>query len=64
MRPRDQGTEEVAVSKTTNEAPAGRRRGYLQGIVSNTFKDGVGLNIGTPNSLAPTIPETVYSCSS
>ena len=36
-------------------------RAFLQGIVSNTFKDGVGLNIGTPNSLAPTIPETVYS---
>src|ERR1700731_1085226 len=32
-------------------------RAFLQGIVSNTFKDGVGLNIGTPNSLAPTIPE-------
>ena len=36
-------------------------RAFLQDIVSNTFKDGVGLNIGTPNSLAPTIPETVYS---
>src|SRR6516165_2507287 len=36
-------------------------RAFLQGIVSNTFKDGVGLNIGTPNPLAPTIPETVYS---
>src|SRR6476620_6489790 len=36
-------------------------RAFLQHIVSNTFKDGVGLNIGTPNSLAPTIPETVYS---
>src|SRR6185312_4852811 len=36
-------------------------RAFLQGIVSNTFKDGVGLNIGSPNSLAPTIPETVYS---
>src|SRR5271155_294992 len=37
-------------------------RAFLQGIVSNTFtSDGVGLNIGTPNPLAPTIPETVYS---
>ncbi len=40
----------------------GLDRAFLQGIVSNTFtKDGVGLNIGTPNPLAPTIPETVYS---
>src|SRR5690349_1603724 len=36
-------------------------RAFLKDIVSNTFKDGVGLNIGNPNSLAPTIPETVYS---
>src|SRR5579863_1283853 len=37
-------------------------RAFLQGIVSNTFtKDGVALNIGEPNSLAPTIPESVYS---
>ena len=27
-------------------------RAFLQGIVSNTFKDGVGLNIGSPNSPA------------
>ncbi|HXL64020.1 MAG TPA: ammonia channel protein, partial [Xanthobacteraceae bacterium] len=39
----------------------GLDRAFLQGIVSNTFKDGVAQNIGTPNSLAPTIPETVYS---
>src|SRR5579862_4760052 len=40
----------------------GLDRAFLQGIVSNTFnKDGVGLNIGSPNPLAPTIPETVYS---
>ena len=40
----------------------GLDRAFLQGIVSNTFNaDGVGLNIGTPNPLAPTIPETVYS---
>jgi ammonium transporter, Amt family len=37
-------------------------RAFLQGILSNTFnKDGVALNIGNPNPLAPTIPETVYS---
>jgi Amt family ammonium transporter len=36
-------------------------RAFLQNIVSNTFKAGVAQNIGTPNSLAPTIPETVYS---
>jgi len=36
-------------------------RAFLQGIVSNTFKDGVALNIGAPNPLAPTIPESVYS---
>ena len=39
----------------------GLDRAFLQGIVSNTFKAGVAQNIGTPNSLAPTIPETVYS---
>src|SRR6204780_932942 len=39
----------------------GLDRAFLQGIISNTFKDGVAQNIGTPNSLAPTIPETVYS---
>jgi Amt family ammonium transporter len=39
----------------------GLDRAFLQGIVSNTFKDGFAQNIGTPNSLAPTIPETVYS---
>src|ERR1700733_74829 len=39
----------------------GLDRAFLQGIVSNTFKDGVAQNIGTPNPLAPTIPETVYS---
>ncbi len=36
-------------------------RAFLQNIVSNTFKAGVAQNIGTPNPLAPTIPETVYS---
>jgi Amt family ammonium transporter len=36
-------------------------RAFLQHIVSNTFKAGVAQNIGTPNPLAPTIPETVYS---
>jgi ammonium transporter, Amt family len=36
-------------------------RALLQNIVSNTFKAGVAQNIGTPNPLAPTIPETVYS---
>jgi ammonium transporter, Amt family len=36
-------------------------RVLLQNIVSNTFKAGVAQNIGTPNPLAPTIPETVYS---
>ncbi len=39
----------------------GLDRAFLQNIVSNTFKAGVAQNIGTPNSLAPTIPETVYS---
>jgi ammonium transporter, Amt family len=39
----------------------GLDRAFLQGIVSNTFKDGIAQNIGTPNPLAPTIPETVYS---
>jgi ammonium transporter, Amt family len=40
----------------------GLDRAFLQGIVSNTFNSaGVGLNIGTPNPLAPTIPESVYS---
>jgi Amt family ammonium transporter len=39
----------------------GLDRAFLQGMVSNTFKDGVAQNIGTPNSLAPTIPESVYS---
>jgi ammonium transporter, Amt family len=40
----------------------GLDRAFLQGIVSNTYdKAGVARNIGTPNPLAPTIPETVYS---
>ncbi len=40
----------------------GLDRAFLQGIVSNTFNSaGIGLNIGNPNPLAPTIPESVYS---
>jgi Amt family ammonium transporter len=40
----------------------GLDRAGLQNIISNTFNSaGVAQNIGTPNSLAPTIPETVYS---
>jgi len=40
----------------------GLDRAFMQNIVSNTFnKDGIAQNIGTPNPLAPTIPETVYS---
>jgi ammonium transporter, Amt family len=35
----------------------GLSRAFLQGIVSDTAK-----GIGNPNSLAPTIPETVYMC--
>jgi Amt family ammonium transporter len=35
----------------------GVSRAFLQGIFSDTAK-----GIGTPNSLAPTIPETVYIC--
>src|SRR5262249_44096359 len=35
----------------------GLDRVFLQGIVSDISK-----NIGNPNSLAPTIPETVYIC--
>ena len=35
----------------------GFSRAFLQGIVSDISK-----NIGNPNSLAPTIPETVYIC--
>jgi len=35
----------------------GFSRAFLQGIVSDIAK-----NIGNPNSLAPTIPETVYLC--
>ena len=37
----------------------GLDRAFLQGIVSDISK--VAKNIGNPNSLAPTIPETVYS---
>ena len=37
----------------------GLDRAFLQGIVSNTSSDMA--NIGNPNPLAPTIPETVYS---
>ncbi len=36
-------------------------RAFLQGIVSNTFKNGVAQNIGNPNPLAWTISESVYS---
>ncbi len=37
-------------------------RAFLQNIVSNTYNSaGTALNIGTPNPLAPTIPESVYS---
>ena len=40
----------------------GLDRAFLQGMLSNTFNSaGVGLNIGNPNPLAPTIPESVYS---
>ena len=40
----------------------GLDRAFLQNIISNTFNSaGVAQNIGTPNSLAPTIPESVYS---
>jgi Amt family ammonium transporter len=40
----------------------GLDRAFLQNMISNTFNSaGVAQNIGTPNSLAPTIPETVYS---
>jgi Amt family ammonium transporter len=40
----------------------GLDRAFLQNIVSNTFNSaGVAQNIGTPNALAPTIPESVYS---
>jgi ammonium transporter, Amt family len=39
----------------------GLDRAFLQGIISNTFKEGAAQNIGNPNSLAPTIPESVYS---
>jgi Amt family ammonium transporter len=35
----------------------GFSRAFLQGIVSD-----IGKGIGNPNSLAPTIPETVYMC--
>src|SRR5271166_4683382 len=35
----------------------GFSRAFLQGIVSDIAK-----NVGNPNSLAPTIPETVYLC--
>src|SRR5882757_4018551 len=35
----------------------GLDRAFLQGIVSD-----IGKNLGNPNSLAPTIPETVYLC--
>src|SRR6266571_346604 len=35
----------------------GLDRAFLQGIVSDVSK-----NIGNPNPLAPTIPETVYMC--
>jgi Amt family ammonium transporter len=35
----------------------GLDRAFLQGIVSDSAK-----NIGNPNQLAPTIPETVYMC--
>jgi ammonium transporter, Amt family len=35
----------------------GLDRAFLQGIVSDSSK-----NVATPNSLAPTIPETVYMC--
>ncbi len=37
-------------------------RAFLQDIISNTYNSaGTALNIGTPNPLAPTIPESVYS---
>src|SRR6202140_8475 len=40
----------------------GLDRAFLQNMISNTFNSaGVAQNIGTPNSLAPTIPESVYS---
>src|SRR6202161_1754013 len=40
----------------------GLDRAFLQNMISNTLhKAGVPQNIGTPNSLAPTIPESVYS---
>ena len=40
----------------------GLDRAFLQDMISDTFNSaGVAQNIGTPNPLAPTIPETVYS---
>ncbi len=40
----------------------GLDRAFLQNMISNTFNSaGVAQNIGKPNSLAPTIPESVYS---
>src|SRR5580693_3262493 len=40
----------------------GLDRAFLQNMISNTFNSaGVAQNIGTPNPLAPTIPESVYS---
>src|SRR6201996_6832337 len=40
----------------------GLDRAFLQGMISNTFNSaGVAQNIGTPNPLAPTLPESVYS---
>src|SRR6202451_2899055 len=40
----------------------GLDRAFLQNMISNTFNSaGVAQNIGTPNSLAPTIPQSVYS---
>jgi Amt family ammonium transporter len=41
----------------SNPYVGGLSRAFLQGIVSDTAK-----GIGNPNSLAPTIPETVYMC--